>query len=115
MAWVEGEDQKTSSVGRSLARHKMKHPQQQQEPGGGKEMTISEKPGGGFHTHARMGAQDTEGKHADHATLEHAMEHAKGHFGHGAEKQEPKQMASEDEGHPMPEAGGLESMGVAGE
>jgi hypothetical protein len=114
MAWVNGENQGTSSVGRSLARHKMKHPPSP-EAGGGKEVTITEKPGGGFHSHSKMNAQD-EGQHAEHPTIEHATEHAKAHFGHGGKEKEPKQMEAEDEGHPMPEAGGgLEAMGVSGE
>lgn len=108
MAWVNGENQNTPSVGRSLARHKMKHPEQPQAGGGGKEMTITEKPEGGFHTVTK----GPEGeKHADHPTMEHAVQHMHQHFGHKG-KPEHEQMG--EEAPPMPEqGGGLESMGIA--
>src|SRR5271170_584533 len=103
MAWVDGEDQKTSSIGRSLARHKMsKMPKEEMGEGGGKEMMMKEMPGGGMHSHAKMNAMD-KGVHMDHPNMEHAMEHMKAHFGHGMEKKEmsEKQMEGEDEGHMM--------------
>ena len=122
-AWVNGENQGTSSIGRSLARHKMKHPAPEEHGGGGaeggKEMTISEKPGGGFHSHSKMNAMDTEGKHAEHPTIEHAVQAMHQHFGHGGEKKEHEPKAEGEPGGSaettqMGGGGGLEDMGVTG-
>lgn len=125
MAFVDGENMGTSSVGKSLARHKLKQQAPPGEEHGGEgqahEVTISKKPEGGFHSVAKM--HDGTEKHADHPTMEHATAHMHAHFGHKAEKsmheKEPKEhdrMAEEE----SPAAiggggGGLEAMGIAGE
>jgi hypothetical protein len=112
MAFVDGVDQKTSSVGRSLARAKL--PQQGQAPmAGGKSMTVTETaPGGSVHT------STPEGEHMDHPSMEHATAHMHKHFGHkGHEKHEKEHAPQAEEEAPAMEGGeggGLEAMGVAG-
>jgi|HubBroStandDraft_1064217.scaffolds.fasta_scaffold221145_3 hypothetical protein len=108
MAWVDGEDQKTSSVGRSLARAKMKRPMGGE--GQGAEMTVQKKPEGGFHTIAKH-ADGTE-EHMDHASMEEATQHMHQHFGHKSEKpKHEKEQMPEESPEPM---GGEPSMGAMG-
>jgi hypothetical protein len=111
---INGEPTSSSSIGRSLSRHKAKHPEEQggggEAPGGapdanGQQMMVAKNPDGSFHT------STPQGEHMDHPTIEHATQHMHKHFGHKSEKKEPH----EQEQAPMPEAGGgLDSMGVAG-
>lgn len=127
MAFVNGEDMGTSSVTKSLARHKMKHAADStQKPGGenpgeGHEVTITKMPGGGFHTKSTHHDGHTE--EADHQNIEQAMEHVHSHLGHQKpmreknpkmrEKEEPPMDTEAD--HGAPSSGGLAAMGVDGE
>jgi hypothetical protein len=124
MAFVNGEDMQTSSVGRSLARHKLKHAADAtQKPGGenqgdGHEVTITKMPGGGFHTKSTH--HDGSVSEADHQNIEQATEHLHSHFGHAKPMREKNPKMRETEEHPPmaePETGGgLAAMGVeAGE
>jgi hypothetical protein len=125
MAWIDGEDQGTSSVTKSLARHKMKHASDAtRKPGGeqageGHEVTITKMPGGGFHTKSTH--HDGSVTEADHQTYEEAAAHGASHLGHAKPMREKNPKMREKEEPPMDveadhgAGGGLATMGVDGE
>jgi hypothetical protein len=128
LAFVDGENMGTSSVGRSLSRHKLKHAADATHaPGGenageGKEVTITKMPGGGFHTKSTH--HDGHSEEADHQNIEQAMEHVHSHMGAQKPMREKNPKMKEREAPPEPVAadhsaggntGGLAAMGVDAE
>lgn len=127
MAEIDGKHYGSSSVGRSLARHKMAMAQQSAEapggenPGDGHEITITRMPGGGYHTKATH--HDGHVSEADHQSYEQAAAHGASHMGHQKpmreknpkmrEKEEPPENVPADHAQPAPS---LSDMGIdAGE
>jgi len=122
MPFVDGQWE-GSNVGRAVARHKHKQAaadaQKSPERGNGKEVTVTKKDDGGYHTKSTN--HDGSTAEQDHQSMDQVTQHMSGHFGEAKPMRDknPKMQEKDDSGvqqndsMSMPSEGGLSDMGVA--